>query len=254
MHRARSRRRAPWRCVAFPHVAGPGIRLEKRDRVVVDAADCAVGLPRWPARGNGERAARSPPGARGEVEPLIVIPLMRNTRSGRNSPSRTHGLEIAVCRGDDSNMDLNFARRSDAHPALRLQHARSAACATKGSSPISSSSSVPPSASSKAPLRKSVGARGAPRSCPNSVLSTSCPGKIAAQLRHTIRPRRRTLLVEGADYVPLSRRPSRRAGGRGIGDGATCSTCSNTAFMASLRATRLGGIGSHRPDCSPGSG
>ena len=56
---------------------------------------------------------------------------------------------------------------------------RNFACAAGGSSPISSRKSVPPSASSKRPARRSLAPVYAPRSCPKSSFSTRLSGRAA---------------------------------------------------------------------------
>src|SRR5438105_2261309 len=113
---------------------------------------------------------------------------------------------------------------------------RSLACTGSGSSPTSSSTSVPPSASAKNPRRAWVAPVKAPRVCPNSSASASSPG-IAAQLKRTSGPLARLLsawisAATSSLPVPVSPRTST----------ASCRRC----FASSFRAKSMAGSSSTR--------
>ena len=110
---------------------------------------------------------------------------------------------------------------------------RSFTCTLASISPISSRNRVPPSASSKRPMRFSIAPVKEPFSCPNSSLSSTV-GASAAQCTVTSfafgRPLRLWIACATSSLpVPLS--PSISTVAR---VGATCSMTSNTCFMTSL--------------------
>ena len=101
------------------------------------------------------------------------------------------------------------ARTSPTRRISRASRARSSfGCSSSGSSPISSRKTVPPSAASKAPTRSRSAPVKAPRTCPNSSLSTSA-GEMAPQstMMNGLSARRPRLTISVATSslpVPLS--------------------------------------------------
>ena len=98
-------------------------------------------------------------------------------------------------------------------------------------SPISSRNSVPPSADSNRPTRRSVAPVNAPRSCPNSSLSSRF-SESAAQCTATKAPRARALawwIACAISSLPVPDSPSTRIVAR---EGATSRTRSMTSRSA----------------------
>ena len=116
----------------------------------------------------------------------------RQYRSSRNLPSSTiedMSLFVAAITRTSSKRGLLLPTRLN--PPLSITR-RSLTWASKGSSPISSRNSVPPSAASNLPIRVAFAPVNAPASCPKNSLSRRLGG-IAPQLTTTKGPFRRAL-------------------------------------------------------------
>ena len=93
---------------------------------------------------------------------------------------------------------------------LRLSSTRSSLTwMLSGTSPISSSSSVPPSANSKRPSRRSAAPVNAPFSCPNSSDSSSDSGSAAQLMAMNGLPRRgeRSWMPRATSSLPVPDSP-----------------------------------------------
>jgi hypothetical protein len=112
----------------------------------------------------------------------------------------------------------------------------SLACAGIGSSPISSRKSVPPFAFSKAPRRVRSAPVNAPRSWPNSSLSTSCSGRAAAFTAIIGFPARgpRRCRSRATSSLPVPLSPRIRTG---LGMAASVAMLSRSARIAGLSPT-----------------
>ena len=153
---------------------------------------------------------------------------------------------------DHARADRGWSRRRRARPrAAPTSRRRAGRCAARETSaawpappaprsPISSRNSVPPSAISTSPSLRSRASEKAPRSCPNSSLSTSVSG-IAEQLSSTNGPPARgepscsmraiaclpvplspvtSTIGTGLAAITCTSRSSSRHAGRGVNEGA----------------------------------
>ena len=168
------------RVLELAHVAGPGVALERAQRLGLEAPRPATRL-----------VARAREEGLGE-QPDVLAALAQRRQRDRHDVDAVEeiGAEAALRRPRARGRGWSRRRRarrrrsaasSRAARSSRSWSARSSfACTAGASSPISSRKSVPPWAASKRPMRRSRASVKAPFSWPKSSLSISVAG-IAAQ-------------------------------------------------------------------------
>ena len=114
----------------------------------------------------------------------IGYTFRRYSRSRLKRPSATARSRSTLVAATTRTSTLRVCALPRRSTSPSCSTRSSLACADRGSSPSSSSSSVPPWARSKRPARAAVAPVKAPFSAPNSSLSISSPGS-AAQLTAT---------------------------------------------------------------------
>ncbi len=156
------------------HVARPAARREAREEVgrELGGARRRRARGRSVARAAGMSSRRVRSGRQGERHDREAV--VEVLAEGAVVDAAGEG---AVGRGDDAHVDRHgWSRCPRAAPCATRWRAGASAAARRGISPISSRKSVPPWASSKTPLRSEIAPVKAPRTCPNSSLSTRFSG------------------------------------------------------------------------------
>ena len=240
--RARSRARARCRAMRVARAPrAPASREPRRRRAV--AARRSARAPRRTAAGclrAARAAAESRSGSRraGRTGRRGSGPRARRPRGRAGSPRRS--------------------ARANRRGSLLPSRSNSRSCSTRrsrpwsaaSSSPISSRNSVPPAARSRRPIRRATAPVNAPRSCPNSSLS-STDGASDAQSACTNgswRRGERRCSVRATSPLPTPVSPSRST----VDDSAaTRSTSRSTRRIGALAATSSGQITVPPPIPSP---